>query len=381
MIIEWCTTLPLASNYESALSVVYLCVDVRWKTLYMVIFKGIYRYPSFCSVVASSLLLLDRIGNGRTPKTLLLVRAFQLQPVPEYTKHHHFGSLILPRLAAVKRQQRRVTTTTTSIAMESLLHEAMSVTSSSNLPKVIIIAGPTATGKSDVAAIICRLMNGIVVSADSVQVYQKVQIGANKPTPEELQRTPHILLNLVNHTTPYTYSAAEWRRDAIFTIHQLLGNATTSSSNTTSEMIRNEMEMLSEQTLLEDLKRQEDILSTIKEAKKVKEKLDRNIRLESSTDSNDCSNSDACTATENPSSSYLPIVVGGTMMYLQWLVHGRPDAIRPTESALRQAKEFITQYQINNDNDWKDLFLNDKYKNCFRLIGIGCVGYWRLPLR
>eukprot|EP00978_Attheya_sp_CCMP212_P036632 scaffold167711_cov50-Attheya_sp.AAC.1 len=45
----------------------------------------------------------------------------------------------------------------------------------------------------------------------------------------------------------------------------------------------------------------------------------------------------------------LPIVVGGTMMYLQWLVHGRPDAMKPTLDALERAQQMIFKFQAMDD--------------------------------
>merc|ERR1712216_528347 len=47
----------------------------------------------------------------------------------------------------------------------------------------------------------------------------------------------------------------------------------------------------------------------------------------------------------------LPVVVGGTMMYLQWLVHGRPDAAAPTAEAVRIANEIVRSYETNDDWD------------------------------
>jgi predicted AAA+ superfamily ATPase len=50
--------------------------------------------------------------------------------------------------------------------------------------KVIVIAGPTAVGKSALAIELCKLLNGEIISADSVQVYRGLDIGSNKATPE-----------------------------------------------------------------------------------------------------------------------------------------------------------------------------------------------------
>ena len=64
---------------------------------------------------------------------------------------------------------------------------------------------------------------GHIISADSVQVYSGVQIGANKPTPAELDATPHHLINIVDATSTTPYNAADWRRDAIHVIEDLTG--------------------------------------------------------------------------------------------------------------------------------------------------------------
>ena len=90
--------------------------------------------------------------------------------------------------------------------------------------KVIVIAGPTAVGKSDVAARICDKNRGLIVSADSVQAYRGVQIGANKPSAEEQLRTPHILVDIVDHME--SYNAADWSRDAVLAIESICGTNT-----------------------------------------------------------------------------------------------------------------------------------------------------------
>jgi tRNA dimethylallyltransferase len=47
----------------------------------------------------------------------------------------------------------------------------------------------------------------------------------------------------------------------------------------------------------------------------------------------------------------LPVVVGGTMMYLQWLVHGRPDAVRPSKDTVKRATEVIDRYKTEGQWD------------------------------
>lgn len=60
---------------------------------------------------------------------------------------------------------------------------------------LLIIAGPTATGKSAAAAELAVRMNGAVISADSVQVYRGLDIGSAKVTAEEMRGVPHYLID------------------------------------------------------------------------------------------------------------------------------------------------------------------------------------------
>jgi tRNA dimethylallyltransferase len=66
-----------------------------------------------------------------------------------------------------------------------------------DLKKVIVLGGPTATGKTDLAIELALLVNGEVVSADSAQVYRYMDIGTAKPTPEERRGVPHHMIDIV----------------------------------------------------------------------------------------------------------------------------------------------------------------------------------------
>lgn len=63
---------------------------------------------------------------------------------------------------------------------------------------LIAVVGPTATGKSDLALSLARRFGGEIVSADSRQVYRFMDIGTAKPSPDELSRIPHHLIDIVN---------------------------------------------------------------------------------------------------------------------------------------------------------------------------------------
>ena len=89
----------------------------------------------------------------------------------------------------------------------------------SNTQKIIVIVGPTASGKSDLAVALARQCNGEVISADSRQVYKGFDLGSGKITKKEMQGIPHHLLDVANPTR--TFSAARYAklgRSAIRTI-------------------------------------------------------------------------------------------------------------------------------------------------------------------
>jgi tRNA dimethylallyltransferase len=64
-------------------------------------------------------------------------------------------------------------------------------------PPLVCIAGPTATGKTDVAVCLARELGGELIGADSVQVYKHFDIGSAKPTAAQLQGVPHHLLDVI----------------------------------------------------------------------------------------------------------------------------------------------------------------------------------------
>src|SRR3989344_5799841 len=79
-------------------------------------------------------------------------------------------------------------------------------------PKIIVVLGPTATGKSDLAVTIAKKFNGEIISADSRQVYTGLDIGTGKVTRREMQGVPHHLLDVVSPKKQYT--PAQWKNAA-----------------------------------------------------------------------------------------------------------------------------------------------------------------------
>jgi tRNA dimethylallyltransferase len=79
-------------------------------------------------------------------------------------------------------------------------------------PAVILIAGPTASGKSALAMRLAERLGGTVVNADSMQVYRDLRIITARPSPEEEERVPHRLYGQVDAAV--NYSVGQWCRDA-----------------------------------------------------------------------------------------------------------------------------------------------------------------------
>ncbi|MEX0841349.1 MAG: tRNA (adenosine(37)-N6)-dimethylallyltransferase MiaA [Xanthobacteraceae bacterium] len=79
-------------------------------------------------------------------------------------------------------------------------------------PEAILIAGPTASGKSALALALAEKTGGVVVNADSMQVYRDLRIITARPTPEEEARVPHRLYGHVDAAE--NYSVGRWCVDA-----------------------------------------------------------------------------------------------------------------------------------------------------------------------
>lgn len=72
--------------------------------------------------------------------------------------------------------------------------------------KLIVIVGPTSSGKSDLSIKLARCFNGEVVSADSRQVYRGLDIGSGKITKREMKGVPHHLLDVASPKSTFTVS-------------------------------------------------------------------------------------------------------------------------------------------------------------------------------
>lgn len=73
----------------------------------------------------------------------------------------------------------------------------------SGLPRIVVVTGPTASGKSERALAWAERFGGEIINADSQQVYRYMDIGTAKPTPQERARVPHHLIDRVDPDQPY----------------------------------------------------------------------------------------------------------------------------------------------------------------------------------
>ncbi len=80
-------------------------------------------------------------------------------------------------------------------------------------PDILVICGPTASGKTDLAAELALRLGGEVVSADSMQVYRRMDIGTAKPTEEEKRGVPHHMIDVADPGE--NYSVARYVQQAV----------------------------------------------------------------------------------------------------------------------------------------------------------------------
>src|SRR3990167_3604500 len=85
---------------------------------------------------------------------------------------------------------------------------------------VIVILGQTATGKSALAVKIAKLIGGEIISADSRQVYKKLNIGTGKITKKETRGIPHYLIDVANPKKQFT--VAEYKKLAEKKIEEII---------------------------------------------------------------------------------------------------------------------------------------------------------------
>ncbi|CAO2836215.1 unnamed protein product [Amaranthus hypochondriacus] len=137
--------------------------------------------------------------------------------------------------------------------------------------KIIVISGPTGAGKSRLALELAKRINGEIISADSVQVYQGLDVGSAKPTPAERKEVPHHLLDILHPSEEY--SVGQFYEDARQATRDILNKGR------------------------------------------------------------------------------VPIVTGGTGLYLRWFIYGKPDVPKASHNITSQVYAELENHQINEDWD------------------------------
>jgi len=84
---------------------------------------------------------------------------------------------------------------------------------------IYAIAGPTASGKTELGVEVALRVGGEVINCDSVQIYKQIQIATAKPSAEEMRGVPHHLIGYVDANVNYT--AADWAADAAAKIREI----------------------------------------------------------------------------------------------------------------------------------------------------------------
>jgi tRNA dimethylallyltransferase len=83
------------------------------------------------------------------------------------------------------------------------------------LPPIIVILGPTASGKSELALRVAQEIGGEILSVDSMQVYRGMDIGTAKPSRDDLARVPHHLIDIVEPGEAFTVARFVQLADAV----------------------------------------------------------------------------------------------------------------------------------------------------------------------
>jgi len=87
-------------------------------------------------------------------------------------------------------------------------------------PKVVVIVGPTASGKTALSIELAKRINGEIISSDSMQIYKDMDIGTAKVTKEEMQGIKHYLVDFISPDTRYTVS--DFKKDSENAIKEII---------------------------------------------------------------------------------------------------------------------------------------------------------------
>ena len=92
-------------------------------------------------------------------------------------------------------------------------------------PVIIVIAGPTASGKTSLSIELAKSIEGEIISADSMQIYKEMNIGTAKVTKEEMENIKHYMIDFVSPDN--RYSVADYKKDATIAIESIIKSGKT----------------------------------------------------------------------------------------------------------------------------------------------------------
>ena len=87
---------------------------------------------------------------------------------------------------------------------------------------LIVVTGPTASGKSSIAMQLAKSLGAAILSADSRQIYRRMNIGTAKPSPTDLELVQHYFIDIINPDE--RYSAVQFEREALLLLEKLFLN-------------------------------------------------------------------------------------------------------------------------------------------------------------
>lgn len=90
------------------------------------------------------------------------------------------------------------------------------------MPTLIVIAGPTASGKTDLSLQLAKAYNAEILSADARQFYRKMDIGTAKPSPQQLAEVNHHFIDFIDPSAEY--NAGQYEKEAISFLNQYFEN-------------------------------------------------------------------------------------------------------------------------------------------------------------
>lgn len=96
---------------------------------------------------------------------------------------------------------------------------------SSHRPDAVLIAGPTASGKSSLAVALAEIVDGVIINADSMQIYAELNILSARPSPDEMGTVEHLLYGYVDPSQ--RYSVGHWLDDAVAAIRRVRADGKT----------------------------------------------------------------------------------------------------------------------------------------------------------